>query len=99
MCADAQYRVRFAGESDSDILTDFRIRLFQEAGDGPDPLSLVDFRTTCVQAFHRGFQSQNCLAWLAEDDAGSCLGTLVMMLLPRLPSPKIPSPADEGYVL
>jgi GNAT superfamily N-acetyltransferase len=92
------FRVQSAAPSDVPALTTLRIALFRELGQGPSDGDESAFRTACEHALTGILGEARGLAWLARSEAGEAIGSNVLLLYPRIPSPRSPI-AAEGYVL
>jgi len=93
-----QYRIRPAIAQDTDTLVATRVQLFRELGEGPAPGALEAFQEGCRKVLLHSFQIGGLRAWLAEDGSGHVVGTLIMLIFPRLPTPKLAG-TSEGYIV
>lgn len=92
------FRIRPASPADVDQLVAARAALFRELGEGPDDASRRVFDAACRSAIQSTMNGSHCLAWLADTNGAEVIGSLVMLLFPRLPSPQMSGTA-EGYIL
>jgi GNAT superfamily N-acetyltransferase len=56
------------------------------------------FETACDTAFAESIEKGGCYAWLAENQSNEIIGSAVLLLFPRLPSPKR-FQLHEGYLI
>ena len=89
--------VRAAGLTDAPRLGQLRDEMFRELGRHPDP-GAAAFSDRAAVAFAESFRHGTCEAWVAESVDGALIGSVAMLLLPRLPSPES-SAIREGYLL
>jgi len=91
------FTLHVATPADVKLLTWLRVRLFQDVGqispEGPPP----DFESGCDAALARYLETGVGMAWIAMAE-GQPVGSVVMLLYPRLPSPRL-APATEGYIM
>ena len=92
------FRLRQAGPGDGSILTDFRVKLFEEIGYAPASHAATAFESACLETVTGYLKEEKAFAWIAESDEGAPVGTLILLLHARLPSPRLPGPT-EGYIL
>jgi GNAT superfamily N-acetyltransferase len=102
------FTLRRATSRDAAILSELRAALFDEIGrhsaaaaataSASDAVAPPAFASTCVAAFTRLLDADLARAWLAETDDGERVGTAVLLLFPRLPTPAL-APEREGYLL
>jgi ribosomal protein S18 acetylase RimI-like enzyme len=91
------FRVRKATAGDAATLGRLRHALFRESGRQPEagaPPFEADATAALAETIARG----TCEAWLAESDAREAIGSVALLLLPRLPSPESRA-QQEGYLL
>lgn len=89
--------VRLATRADGPTLSALRLELFRELQ--PESIGAEsEFLATCRAAFESLFDEGRALAWIAEDENGTALATLTLLLFPRLPTPARAG-AIEGYVV
>jgi len=96
--AASAFRIRAAEPRDVAALVDLRVALFRELKVGPTAERESEFRLVCDRAFTDVLARGRGLAWLAESAAGEPIGSNVLLLFPRIPSPNCLI-AEEGYVL
>lgn len=82
---------------DAKLLTAFRVKLFRDLGQVPPEGPTPEFVSACDAAHARYLESGTGMAWIARAE-GKPVGSIVMLLHPRLPSPRL-VPATEGYIL
>lgn len=92
------FSVRRATERDAGPLSECRMAMFKELGDALVEADKAKFLAECERAIAAGIQQGYSLSWLAEDETGRCVSSLVMQVFQRLPSPKIRG-TIEGYIL
>lgn len=93
-----QYRIRPATAQDADALVATRVQLFRELGEAPAPGAFEAFQEACRDMLLRSFHTGGLRAWLAEDGGGRVVGALIMLIFPRLPTPKLGG-SSEGYIV
>jgi GNAT superfamily N-acetyltransferase len=93
----AAIRVRPATAQDADTLAATRVQLFRELGEGPAPGALQAFQKDCREMLLHSFHTGGLRAWIAEDGGGHVVGTLIMLIFPRLPTPRLAG-SSEGYI-
>jgi GNAT superfamily N-acetyltransferase len=98
MAPDPSFTIRAATAADAGTLSRLRIALFQELGQHPQPAVRVSFLPASEVAFAKGLSGGFCHAWLAESDAGEPIGSVAMLIAPKLPSP-VSLATQEGYLL
>jgi GNAT superfamily N-acetyltransferase len=91
------FTLHAATPADARLLTAFRVTLFQDLGQIPPEGTPPDFESACDAAHARYLESGAGMAWIAKA-GGKPVGSIVMLLHPRLPSPRLVS-ATEGYIL
>lgn len=91
------FSIHAATVHDAKLLTAFRVKLFQDLGHLPPEGVSSEFESACDAAHTRYLEAGIGMAWIARA-AGEPVGSIVMLLHPRLPSPRI-VPATEGYIL
>jgi len=91
-------RIRRAAGGDLDALVETRVALFLELGRGGDDTRLGAFRSACREVLSRTLSDGAAVAWLATSSGEDVLGSIVLLLHPRLPSP-LDLGAREGYLL
>ena len=91
------FTLHAATPADAKLLTAFRVKLFQDLGHLPPEGTPPEFESACDAAHARYLETGAALAWIAIAE-GTPVGSIVMLLHPRLPSPRI-VPATEGYIL
>jgi GNAT superfamily N-acetyltransferase len=94
----SSFVIRAASAGDSARLTGLRSALFREMGQSVPPEQQARFERLTTEAFTAGLTDGSCLAWLAEAGEGVAVGSVALLLFPRLPSPEILAPL-EGYLL
>lgn len=92
------FRVRRATLADVDSLVALRLALFEELGEGPEAASSARFENACRTAIASALRDSLCLAWIAQGPDDEVAASLIMLLFPRLPSPRITGTC-EGYIL
>lgn len=93
----ASFIVRAASVTDAPRLGHLRDVMFHELGRHPDP-GAPAFRDRAAIAFAEGFRHGTCEAWVAESADGELIGSVAMLIYPRLPSPESAA-LHEGYLL
>jgi GNAT superfamily N-acetyltransferase len=89
--------IRSATAGDVDVLLAHRIALYREAGD-ISPGDAADSLAFAIRkALMDGIANGSCLAWIAMSGQADVTGSVVMQIVPRLPSPQNRS-SLEGYV-
>lgn len=91
-------RIRTATPGDAAPLARFRAVLFRELGRASDDEAGPAFEERCRAALAAQLESGTAAAWIAEDAGGEPVGTVVLLVFPRLPTPRNPRTA-EGYVV
>ena len=90
--------VRQASVQDAATLTTPRAALFREIGQTVTPEEQASFERLTKLAFAAGLKDGFCLAWLARSENGESIGSVALLLFPRLPTPLAPA-QGEGYLL
>jgi GNAT superfamily N-acetyltransferase len=91
--------LREATITDAAALAHYRLMLFSEIEHEPTPDEAMAFGALCQRTFEDLFQSDSCVAWLAEVPGQQApVGTLVMLKNPRLPTLG-DARAVEGYII
>jgi GNAT superfamily N-acetyltransferase len=80
------------------MLTTLRVALFRELGHDVSPERQATFERATLTAFANGLKRSDCLGWLAESGNRDAIGSTVLLVFPRLPSPESHS-STEGYLL
>lgn len=93
----ATFIVRAAAMADAPRLGHLRDAMFHELGRHPDP-GAPAFRDRAAIAFAESFRHGTCEAWVAESADGELIGSVAMLIYPRLPSPESAA-VHEGYLL
>ena len=91
------FHVRAATLDDAQTLGALRTELFSEFG----RLSASGhpaFERAAAEALAGAIERGDCFAWLAESAPGHPIGSVAMLVYPRLPSPESPA-RREGYLL
>lgn len=91
------FTVHAATPADAKLLTAFRVKLFRDLGQIPPEGTPADFESACDAVHARYLETGAGMAWIAKAE-GTPVGSIVMLLHPRLPSPRIVHPT-EGYIL
>src|SRR4030095_4578176 len=91
------FTVRTATIADAPRLGQLREAMYRELGRNPDP-DAPAFRVQSAVAFADSFRTGTCEAWLAESPDGLAIGSVAMLIYPRLPSPELAA-TREGYLL
>jgi len=91
------FSVRRATVADASVLGSLREVMFRELDRHPDP-GAPAFGQTSAEAFRDSITRGACEAWLAESPNGVAIGSVAMLIYPRLPSPESAATA-EGYLL
>jgi GNAT superfamily N-acetyltransferase len=92
------FTVRPASPQDAAALTELRLALFRELGQIVPTQFQAEFETVSTSSFTTGLERAFCHAWLAETDARSVVGSIALLLFPRLPTPDSLA-LVEGYLL
>jgi ribosomal protein S18 acetylase RimI-like enzyme len=92
------FTVRPASADDAPVLSTLRSAMFQELGRHPVTGSQPAFEELAAAAFRAGLETGFCFAWLAEAADRLPLGSVALLVFPRLPSPDSPA-RQEGYLL
>jgi GNAT superfamily N-acetyltransferase len=92
-----RFRVRRATVADASVLAQLREALFRESG-RPPAGDLPPFVEDAATAFATTLATGTCEAWLAESNEGQAIGSVAMLVVPKLPSPESRAPR-EGYLL
>lgn len=93
----ASFNVRPTTSNDAQTLGALRAELFSELG----RLSASGhpaFERAAAEALADAIERGDCFAWLAESAPGHPIGSVAMLVYPRLPSPDSPA-LREGYLL
>jgi GNAT superfamily N-acetyltransferase len=90
--------VRPASPRDATALTILRSALFRELGQHPPPQLQAAFESLSAATFTAGLERAFCCAWLAETDTQQPVGSVALLLFPRLPLPDSLA-RFEGYLL
>ena len=91
------FEIRQATPDDALTLGALRAELFSELG----RLSASGhpaFERAAADALADAIERGDCCAWLAESGPGHPIGSVAMLVYPRLPSPESPA-LSEGYLL
>jgi len=91
------FTVHLATPYDAAVLGALRAELFSELG----RLSASGhpaFERAAAEALAGAIERGDCFAWLAESAPGHPIGSVAMLVYPRLPSPDSPA-LREGYLL
>jgi GNAT superfamily N-acetyltransferase len=91
------FTVRPATADDAVALATFRSSMFRELGNNPPPGGQAAFEQLAAVAFGDGMSAGHCFAWLAETDDRRQIGSVALMIFPRLPSPTLQL-RQEGYL-
>ena len=94
----ATFTVRSATPRDATALTALRVALFRELGNHTPPHLQTAFEKLSVSSFTTGLERGHCYAWVAESDTQPPIGSVALLLFPRLPSPDSLA-LVEGYLL
>ena len=92
------FTIRPAALSDAASLAALRGALFRELGHGPPEGDGGAFEDFAGRAFRDELGRESCFAWLAETAGGEPVGSVALLVFPRLPSPQLSSRL-EGYLL
>jgi len=90
--------IRLARPDDAGCLARFRLDLFTELQGPLDAGANEAFLSSCEGALRRYLETDRAEAWIAELPGGEPIGSLVLLLYPRLPSFHNLHTA-EGYVI
>ena len=90
--------IRLATAHDAAALAALRGALFRKLGEAPLAEAAAAFEERAAATFVAGIGRGHCFAWLAETEAGHPVGSVALLLYPRLPTPDSPSDR-EGYLL
>ena len=91
------FAVRFATPLDAQTLGALRTELFTELG-RLSASGQPAFERAAAHALADAIERGDCFAWLAESAPGLPIGSVAMLIYPRLPSPESPD-LREGYLL
>jgi GNAT superfamily N-acetyltransferase len=91
------FHVRLATADDAQTLGALRTELFSELG-RLSASGQPAFERAAAHALADAIDRGDCCAWLAESAPGQPIGSVVMLIYPRLPSPESPA-LREGYLL
>jgi len=80
------FRLARATIRDIDALTRCRLDLFRELQGEPAPAVAAGFEVRCREALREGFAGDTLVAWVARPAGGEPIGSLILLLYPRLPS-------------
>ena len=94
----ARFSLRPAVERDSSALAELRAALFLELGEAEGARPLPAFEVASTDAFAKRIADGSCFAWLAEAPDGRAVGSVALLIYPRLPSPELLA-SREGYLL
>jgi GNAT superfamily N-acetyltransferase len=89
--------IRQARAADAESFVAQRIALYREMGAIPAGDPATELVQAITHAFLDGLANATCFVWLAHSDAGDCIGSVGMHIVPRLPSPQNLF-SREGYV-
>jgi GNAT superfamily N-acetyltransferase len=92
------FTVRAATVSDAGTLATLRSAMFRELRNTPSPGDRAAFEALAASAFQAGLNNGTCLAWLAEATDRRPIGSVALLVFPRLPSPESLA-RQEGYLL
>jgi len=90
--------VRPATARDAPALAALRGALFWELGQHSLPQQQAAFETRAAESFAAGLERAFCHAWLAVADTQQSIGSVALLVFPRLPTPDLPG-QQEGYLL
>ncbi len=91
-------RLRPATAADAALLTQLRRALFDDLGRGADAEGTLAFERACEPVLGEALANGTAMAWLVEDHAGAAVATAMLLIFPRLPTPR-DRRAAEGYLL
>lgn len=92
------FTVRPSSPQDAAALATLRIALFRELGRHCPPHLEAAFENLSEAAYTAGLERAFCRAWLAETDNQQPVGSVALLIFPRLPSPDSLA-LFEGYLL
>jgi ribosomal protein S18 acetylase RimI-like enzyme len=92
------FTTRRATARDAATLAELRDELFRELDPAAAARAPAGFAALCASEFAALVAGDGARAWLAQAADGASVGTAVLLLFPRLPTPALP-PAREGYLL
>ena len=92
-----RFAVRLATAEDAQTLGALRTELFTELG-RLSASGQPAFERAAADALADAIDRGDCFAWLAESAPGQPIGSVAMLIYPRLPSPDAPE-RREGYLL
>jgi GNAT superfamily N-acetyltransferase len=95
--APSAIAIRSATAADAARLAAQRCRLFEEIAHYESPAHKTAFEAAAETAFRESLSDGTCAAWLAES-GGAPVGSVALLIYPRLPSPASPA-RREGYLL
>lgn len=96
---EARFRIRAAALADADVLSDHRVRLFRTVLPAARQAEAEAMREPSRAALAELIGDGTTLAWLGRpSEGGEEVGSLVMHLVRRLPSPASTS-GREGYIV
>jgi ribosomal protein S18 acetylase RimI-like enzyme len=87
-----------ATDADAVTLTVLRAALFREMGQHPSAERQREFADLSTRAFKTSLAAGTCHAWLAEAESHRIVGSVALLIFPRLPSPVLLA-TGEGYLL
>ncbi len=93
----SSFSIRVATPADARTFTELRGALFRELGKYPVEATAL-FEAASSEAFSEAIERGQCIAWLAENRDAIAIGSLALLIYPRLPSPLLTARA-EGYLL
>lgn len=89
------FTIRPATGAEAEQLALLRLQMFEDLNRrAPDRARFI---RECTTVFHDLLQAGNCRVWLAESD-GAAIGTLTLLVYPRLPSPESGA-VQEGHIV
>jgi GNAT superfamily N-acetyltransferase len=92
------FTVRATTANDAAALAALRSSLFRELGNTPPPGGEAAFDELAAAAFSDALSAGYCFAWLAETGDAHAVGSVALLVFPRLPSPGSLA-RREGYLL
>jgi ribosomal protein S18 acetylase RimI-like enzyme len=92
------FTTRRATARDAATLAELRDELFRELDPAAAARAPAGFAALCASQFAALLAGDGARAWLAQAADGASVGTAVLLLFPRLPTPALP-PDREGYLL